>query len=237
MNVFLAELVGSMFLLVFGFGSIASSHLAKSYGRDGGWYMSGLGWGIGLALGILAASALGSQGHVNPAITVAFVAAGVLPLAESPTYFAGQLAGGVLSAVVVWLLYLPHWKATENKDVKLSCFAMVPAIRNAPANFMSEFLSFLIFVVGIFVIGQALFPVSLAAGAFATGLWLTACIYATGGQTACGYGIDLGTRIAHQILPIAGKRDSDWSYAWVPVAGPVTAAVLAAIVSGSLGFV
>ncbi|MEO1199299.1 MAG: MIP/aquaporin family protein [Pseudomonadota bacterium] len=237
MTVFIAELVGSMFLLVFGFGGIASAQLNKSYGRDGGWLMSGLCWGIGLGLGILAAATIGSQGHVNPAITVAFIVGGLLPLGEALPYFAGQIVGGILSGLFVWLLYLPHWQATEDKDVKLTCFAMVPAIRNTPQNFVSEFLSFFIFVVGVFAIGAAIFPISPVASALATGLWLTACICATGGQTACGYGIDLGTRIAHQILPIADKRDSDWGYAWVPVAAPVVAAFVAAVLSRSLGFV
>lgn len=238
MTTFFAELVGSMFLLVFGFASIASSQLSKSYGLlGGGWLMSGLCWGIGLALGILAATSLGSQGHVNPAITAAFVAAGILPASEAPVYVAGQLTGGVLAGVVVWLLYLPHWAATEDKTTKLTCFAMVPAIRSIPSNFLCEFLSFLIFVIGIFVIGKVIFPVSMTAGALATGLWLTAVICATGGQTGCGYGIDLGTRIAHQILPIAGKRDSDWTYSWVPVVGPVIGGVVAALLAVQMGFV
>ncbi len=237
MSIFLAEMIGSMFLLVFGFGAGASSRLQHSLGKGGGFLMEGLSWGIGLALGIMAASALGSQGHVNPAVTIAMVTAGILPAAEAPTYFMGQIAGGILSGIIVWLLYLPHWSATEDKDVKLSCFAMVPAIRNLPANFIAELLSFFIFIVGVFVIGKVVFPVSAIACAFVTGLWLTAAICATGGQIGCGYGIDLGTRIAHQILPISGKRDSDWVYALVPVVGPAIGGFAAALAALQLGLV
>src|SRR5690606_34822102 len=142
-----------------------------------------------------------------------------------------------LSGVLIWLLYLPHWGATEDKDVKLGCFAMIPAIDKPLANFVSEALSFFIFIVGIFVILRSVFPLGFVPGCLVTGIWLTAAIAGTGGQTAAGYGIDIGPRIAHQILPIAGKRDSDWRYAWVPIVGPAVGGVAAALVSRILGLV
>jgi len=236
-KIFIAEMVGSMFLLTIGFASVAVDLLDKSWGKGAGWLMQGMAWGVGLALGLITASALGSQGNVNPAITVAFVAAGLLPIADAPIYFAGQLAGGIASGVLVWLLYLPHWAATEDREKKLACFAMAPAIRDLPKNLLAEALSFFIFVVGVFAIGKTIFPLSPIAGAFATGLWLAAAFCSTGGQIACGYGIDLGTRLAHQLLPIAGKGGSDWSYAWVTVLGPVLGAVAAARVAHMLGLV
>lgn len=236
-HVFFAEMVGSMFLLTIGFSSIAVDLLDRSWGKGAGWLMQGLAWGLGLALGILAAISLGSQGHVNPMVTIAFVAAGIFPLADAPVYFAGQLTGGFLSGVFVWLLYLPHWAATDDKNLKLACFAMGPAIRKPFANLLAEGLSFFIFVVGIFVILKSVFPLGFVPGCFATGIWLTAAFCATGGQVACGYGIDLGTRIAHQLLPIDGKGSSDWSYAWVPIVGPALGAIAAALVSRALGLV
>lgn len=236
-NVFLAEMIGSMFLLVFGFAAIASDYLNKSHGNGSGWLMQSLSWGIGLSLGLFAATTIGSQGHVNPAVTLAFITAGILPATEAGPYLAGQVTGGMFAGLIVWLLYLPHWAATEDKDAKLACFAMSPGIRNIPANFVAEFLSFFIFAFGIFLISKVVFPVSVIAGTFATGLWLSAAIMATGGQTGCGYAIDLGTRIAHQMLPIAGKRDSDWGYAWVNLLAPGLAAVAAAFAATHLGLV
>ncbi len=237
MQVFFAEMVGSMFLMTIGFSSHAADMLNKSWGKDGGWLMMCLCWGIGLAAGLLVAITMGSQGHVNPMITLAFVAAGIFPAADAPLYIAAQVTGGVLSGLLIWLLYLPHWAATEDKDVKLACFSMLPAIDKPSQNFHSEALSFFIFVVGIFVILKSVFPLGVVPGCLVTGIWLTAAIAATGGQTAAGYGIDIGPRIAHQLLPIAGKRDSNWRYAWVPILGPAVGAVAAALVSRALDLI
>jgi glycerol uptake facilitator protein len=237
MQTFLAEMIGSMFLVTLGFSSQAANLLNRSWGKDGGWLMMGLNWGIGLAVGLLAAITLGSQGHVNPMITLAFIAAGIFPASEAPLYFAAQITGGILSGVLIWLLYLPLWRVTDDKDAKLACFAMAPAIRMPPANFLAEALSFFIFVVGIFLIVKVVFPLGVVPGCLVTGIWLTAAICGTGGQTGAGYGIDLGPRIAHQLLPVAGKRDSDWSYAWVPVLGPAIGGIAAALASRALGLV
>ena len=237
MQIFFAEMIGSMFLVTMGFSSQAANLLNKSWGRDGGWLMMGLNWGIGLAVGLIAAISLGSQGHVNPMITLAFIAAGIFPASEAPLYFAAQLTGGILSGVLIWLLYLPLWPATDDKNAKLACFAMAPAIREPSANFLAEALSFFIFVVGIFLIVKAVFPLGVVPGSLVTGIWLTAAICGTGGQTGAGYGIDLGPRIAHQLLPVAGKGYSDWSYAWVPVLGPAIGGIAAAFACRALGLV
>lgn len=237
MQIFFAEMIGSMFLLTIGFSSIAVDVLHMSWGKGSGWLMQGFAWGVGLAMGLLAAIALGSQGHVNPMVTIAFIVAGIFPLADAPIYFAGQIAGGLLSGVLVWLLYLPHWAATEDQQLKLACFAMGPAVRKPLANLLAEGLSFFIFVVGIFVILKTVFPLGFVPGCLATGLWLSAAFCATGGQIGCGYGIDLFTRLAHQLLPIAGKGPSDWRYAWVPLLGPALGAIAAALVSRAVGFI
>jgi len=236
-QIVVAEMVGSMILITFGFASIAATTLTQSYGRGSAWIAQGACWGLGLAIGLLAAISLGSGGHINPAVTVAFVAAGFLPMAEAPAYFAGQLMGGFVSGVLIWCLYLPHWSKTEDPVVKLACFGTVPAIRSIFANLAAETISFTFFVFGIFVILAAVPVENLVGIAFATGALLTAAYCATGGQTTCGYSVDLGTRLAHQVLPISGKGSSDWAYGWVPVLGPVLGGLIAAFFAGLLGLV
>lgn len=229
------EFIGSAILLTMGFGAQATDLLERSYGHKGGWLMIATGWGIGLGVAIVSAIALGSQGHVNPAITVGLAAAGLFPWADAPAYFAAQVAGGIFAGIVVWLVYLPHWEATNSAAAKLACFAMAPAIRRLPANVASEAIAMFVFMLGILIIIQKIFPVSDIAGSLVTGAWLSCLLIAFGGQTGLGFGIDFGTRIAHAILPVAGKGPSDWRYAWVPVVGPFVGATLAGYLAAAMG--
>jgi glycerol uptake facilitator protein len=231
----LGEFIGSAILLTMGFGAIATDQLARSYGHKGGWLMISVGWGIGLGIAILSAIALGSQGHVNPAITVGLASAGLFAWADAPAYVAAQVAGGVFAGVLIWLAYLPHWEATESAAAKLACFAMAPAIRRPAANVVSEAVAMFVFMLGILLIIKKIFPVSDIDGSLVTGAWLSCLLISFGGQTSLGFGIDFGTRIAHAILPIAGKGSSDWPYAWVPIVGPAVGAALAGYVAVAMG--
>jgi glycerol uptake facilitator protein len=231
----LAEMIGSTILLTMGFGSVATDLLEKSYGKKGGWLMGATGWGIGLGMAIITAITLGSQGHVNPAVTIGLASAGLFAWTDVPYYITAQVTGGILAGIIVWLVYLPHWEATEDAETKRACFAMIPAIRAPAANVTSEAIAMFVFMFGIFVIIKKVFPISDIAGSLLTGAWLWAVLVAFGGQTALGLSIDFGTRIAHAILPISGKGPSDWSYAWVPVLGPFVGAAAAGYLSIMLG--
>jgi glycerol uptake facilitator protein len=196
--------------------------------------------GIALAHGLTIAamaSAFGhiSGGHLNPAVTIGLASIGTFAWAQVPMYVVAQLAGGVLGGGVVWLLYLPHWSVTPDPGAKLAVFSTGPAIRRPISNLITEIIGTFVLVVGLsavlspgnFVPGSDLHkgigPVLVGVIVWAIGLSL-------GGPT--GYAInparDLGPRIAHALLPIPGKGDSDWGYAWIPVVGPITGGVLGA---------
>lgn len=220
MSNFLAELLGTAILIIFGDGVVGGVVLKKSKAENGGWIVITLAWGLGVALAIFAVGSF-SGAHINPAVTLAMALHGELPWTEVPVYMAGQVAGGILGGVFVWLHYLPHWKLTEDPQAKLGTFATIPAIRSIWSNLWSEVLGTFILVLGLLFIGANEFTEGL--NPIIVGLLVVAIGLSLGGTT--GYAInparDLGPRIAHALLPIHGKGKSDWSYSWVPVAGPL----------------
>jgi len=229
MSHFLAELLGTMILILLGDGVVANVLLGKTKGNNSGLIVIATGWAF--AVGIPAwifGSASGA--HFNPALTIGLAAIGKFPWAEVPTYIAGQMIGAFLGACLVYIHYLPHWAATEDKDAKLGVFCTGPAIRNTPANFISEFIGTFILVFGILGLGAVQMAPGLNTLAVAFLIWVIGV--SLGGTT--GYAInparDLGPRIAHFLLPIPGKRDSDWGYSWIPVIAPICGAVVAALI-------
>jgi len=238
MVTFVAELLGTMTLIVLGLGVVANVILSKSKGQNGGWIVITAGWAIAVMSGLFVSTALGGPSSLNPAIIIAgFVTSGA-NLLDGSFAIAGQFVGAFLGAVLVWLIYLPHWAETEDKNLKLAVFSTGPAIRNPLANLMTETIAtfVLVFIVGaIFsnAVGMAARGMTpILVGGLTWGLGLS-----LGGPT--GYALnparDLGPRIAHFVLPISGKGGSDWSYSWVPVVGPIIGAVLAMLFRNSLG--
>lgn len=229
MSHFLAELIGTMILIIFGGGVVAGVVLNKSKAQNSGWVVITFGWGFAVMIAVYAVGHI-SGAFINPAVTVGFALAGKLPWAEVGPMIAGQMIGAFLGAVVVWLHYLPHWKETEDPAAKLAVFSTAPAIRSPFANLLSE-------IIGTFVLVLVLLAWGAKGLVFADGLKTLAVAFlivaigmSLGGTT--GYAInparDLGPRIAHAILPIPGKGSSDWGYAWIPVIGPIIGAALAA---------
>ena len=233
------EFMGTMVLIVFGAGVCANMSLTKSKGNGGGWICIAVGWGFAVTLGVFTSTTLGApQGDLNPAVTLAKTMAGIYTPAQFLATSAAQLAGAILGAAIVWLAYLPHWEETEDPATKLGVFATGPAIRKPALNFLTEviatfFLMFIIWMIFSKPIG-ALVP---GYGPYIVGVLIWALGLSLGGPT--GYAMnparDLGPRIAHAILPIAGKGDSDWGYAWVPIAGPLVGGALAYIVASACG--
>ena len=226
MSAYLAEFIGTALLIVLGLGVNASGTLNGSYARSGGWLMVCLGWGLAVTMAIYAAGSA-SGAHLNPAVSVAFALSGSLPWEMLPGYIAAQLGGAFTGAVLVWMQFLPHWKATPDPAAKLGVFSTSPAIPNTFTNFLSEVIGTTVLIMGLFFIGTNTFTEGL--NPLIVGLLITSIGLSLGGTT--GFAInparDLGPRIAHALLPIAGKGSSDWAYSWIPVAGPVTGAVLA----------
>lgn len=235
MSTFCAEIVGTMLLIIFGDGVVANVVLNRSKGQNGGWIVVATGWGLAVAVGVYAVNAV-SGAHLNPAVTLGMAAIGKLPWASVPGYVAAQFTGAFLGAVVVWLAYLPHWRITEDAAAKRGVFCTAPAVRNPAANLLTEIIGTFVLVFGVLAI---LSPKNLAPnsgldtglGPLLVGVLVWAIGLSLGGPT--GYAInparDLGPRLAHAFLPIAGKGDSDWGYAWVPVVGPVIGGVLGAL--------
>ena len=241
MENFLAELIGTAILVILGDGVVAGVLLTRSKAQNAGWIVIAAGWGLALGLAVYAVGSI-SGAHLNPAITIGQLVVGNLGLNDAVLYVAGQFAGAFLGAVVVWVHYLPHWAATEDPGLKLASFSTGPAIRHTGGNLASEAIGTFVLAFGVSAILQPANGVGPLSGLLIGGLLLGIGL-SLGGPT--GYAInparDLAPRIAHAILPIAGKGDSDWGYAWIPVVGPLIGGILGAIAfqllytSGPLG--
>jgi glycerol uptake facilitator protein len=235
---FLGEVVGTAVLILFGDGVVAGVLLNKSKAQNAGWVVITFAWGLGVYMGVLAATAVSEGlGHLNPAVTLGLAALGPedfgFTWGDVPILIAGEFVGAAIGAILVWLAYLPHWEQTEDPGLKLAVFSTGPAIRNTTANLITEIIGTFILVMGILALAPAGEALS---GAFAVALLVVVIGMSLGGPT--GYAInparDLGPRIMHFILPIAGKGDSDWGYSWVPVVGPIIGGVLGALVGDAV---
>lgn len=228
MSPFLGEFIGTMLLIIMGDGVVANVVLDKTKGNNSGWIVITFGWAMAVFLGVYASTSLGGSGHLNPAITIAVAAFSDFDSSLLPTYVLAQFAGAITGAIVVWIAYKQHFDSTDDKDRKLAVFCTAPAIRSPVYNLFTE-------IIGTFVLGFGALAMSKPATTLGTldalpvGLLILGIGLSLGGPT--GYAInparDLGPRIAHFILPIKNKRDSDWGYSWIPVVGPISGALLA----------
>jgi glycerol uptake facilitator protein len=242
MEAFIGEMLGTMILILLGNGVVAAVLLEQSKAQNAGWIVITAGWCFAVMSGIFVAQATGSpDAHINPAVTVAALLRGLDPV-TGVLYILGQFVGAFIGAILVWLAYLPHWEVTRDPGLKLGCFSTGPAIRNTGSNLITEIIGTFVLVFVVFSIfgnyqlgpdqnpATNLGPYLVASLVWGIGLSL-------GGPT--GYAInparDLAPRIAHQLLPIAGKGDSDWSYSWIPVVGPIIGGIIAALLANVVG--
>ncbi len=227
MSVYVAEMVGTMILIILGAGVCAGQNLKKAYSQNGGWIVITMGWGLGVACGAYAVGSI-SGAHLNPALTIALACIGQFPWEHVPGYIAAQVIGAFMGATFVWLFYYPHWRATDDAGAKLGVFSTGPAIPHTVANLFSEILGTFFLVLGLLTIGANKFAEGI--NPFVVGFLIVAIGLSLGGTT--GYAInparDLGPRLAHALLPIHGKGDSNWGYAWIPVVGPILGAICGA---------
>jgi glycerol uptake facilitator protein len=230
MSHFIAELVGTMLLVLLGDGVVAAVVLSKSKAQNSGWVVIALGWGMAVLVAVYAVGRI-SGAHINPAVTIGLAVIGKFPWSDVPTYIAAQCIGAFIGAVLVWLTYLAHWRETTDANLKLAVFSTGPAIRNPFTNLVAEIIGTFVLVFGVLAIVANKEPGASGLTALLIGFLVLAIGLSLGGPT--GYAInparDLFPRIAHTLLPIPDKRDSDWGYAWIPVVGPIVGGVIGAL--------
>jgi len=238
MQAYIGEVIGTMILIILGDGVVAGVLLRNSKAENSGWIVITFGWGMAVAIAVYCVGQF-SGAHINPAVTIGLAVSGQFDWALVPGYIIAQFIGAFIGAVIVWLAYLAHWGETEDEGLKLGVFCTAPAIYNTPANVITEVIGTFVLVFGISgivanaaaaggdaatVIGSGLNP--LLVGLLVLGIGLS-----LGGPT--GYAInparDLGPRIAHAVLPIAGKGGNDWGYSWIPVVGPIIGGILGGV--------
>jgi glycerol uptake facilitator protein len=235
----LGEFFGTFILILLGDGVVAGVLLKYSKSENAGWIVITAGWCFAVMAGVFTALAIGSDGHLNPAVTVG-VAMSTGDWSRMQVYLPAQLLGAMTGAALVWLAYLPHWERTPDPLDKLACFSTIPAIRAPLANVITEILGTFVLVLCAAAIsskygtGVGLSP---GLGPFLVGFLVWGIGLSLGGPT--GYAInparDLGPRIAHAVLPIAGKGTSDFSYAYVPIVGPLVGAIVAGLLVKLIG--
>ncbi|NBW70276.1 MAG: aquaporin family protein [Bacteroidetes bacterium] len=237
MNAAVAEFLGTFLLILLGNGVVANVLLNKTKGFDSGWLVITTGWGLAVFTGVVVAGPY-SGAHLNPAVTLGLAIAQEFAWQDVPSFMIAQLAGAFLGATMVWILYMDHYKATDDSSKVLATFSTSPAINNPRNNVISEIIGTFVLVLVVFYIsgaellGTSTTPIGLGSVGALPVAFLVWCIgLGLGGPT--GYAInparDLGPRLAHWVLPISTKGTSDWSYAWVPVIGPLCGGALAAL--------
>ncbi len=249
MHNLLAEFVGTAILIILGDGVVANVVLKRSKGENSGWIVIATGWGLAVAMAVYMVGWI-SGGHINPAVTLALAVIGAFPWSQVPGYMAAQTAGAFVGAILVWLAYHPHFEETPDPAAKLAVFCTGPALRRRVANCATEAIGTALLVFGVLAIARNAQMLTDPTGldlsrVFSGGLqpllvgFLVWSIgLSLGGPT--GYAInparDLGPRLAHALLPIAGKGGSDWEYAWIPVLAPLAGGVAGALLFTATGF-
>jgi len=234
MSTFVAEIVGTAVLILLGNGVVANALLKRTKGEGSGWLAITTAWGAAVFVAVAMVAPI-SGAHINPAVTLGLAAAGNFAWADVPAYWTAQMLGAMLGASLVWLMYRQHYELTDDKDAKLATFCTAPAIESPHDNFFSEALGTFVLVLAVLKMSAPAIGLG-AMDALPVGLVVLVIGLALGGTT--GYAInparDLGPRIVHAILPIPSKRDSNWTYAWIPVFGPLTGGVAAALVGNMI---
>lgn len=242
MSTFIAEIIGTFFLMLLGLGVNANVVLKGTKGNNSGWITITTGWAMAVYVGVLIAAPY-SGAHINPAVSIGLAVAGEFSWTEVPAYILAQFIGAMLAAFIIWLNYKDHFDKTEEKFLKLAVFSTAPAIPNKALNLLAEITGTFVLVFAVLYFTDAEISdsgsiIGLGSlGALPVALVVWSIGMSLGGTT--GYSInparDLGPRIMHELLPISNKGDSDWNYSWIPVIGPILGGCLAALLAIFLG--
>lgn len=231
MSPFTGEFIGTLLLIILGDGVVANVVLNKTKGHNSGWIVITFGWAMAVFLGVYTSTRLGGSGHLNPAVTLAMTAFNDFDSSLLVTYILAQFSGAFTGALIVWLAYKQHFDETPDGDGKLAVFCTIPAIRNTSYNLITEILGTCILILGAMAMSSPATSLGTL-DALPVSLLVLGIGLSLGGPT--GYAInparDLAPRIAHSILPIKNKRNSDWGYSWIPVVGPIIGALIAAYI-------
>ncbi|HLG38094.1 MAG TPA: MIP/aquaporin family protein [Chitinophagaceae bacterium] len=229
MSPFIGEFIGTALLIIMGGGVVANVVLNKTKGNNSGWIVITFGWAMAVFIGVFVSTHFEGKGHLNPAVTIALALFGDFDSSLVGTYIGAQFSGAVAGSVIIWIAYKKHFDETADKDLKLAVFCTAPGIRSPLFNLLTEIIGTFVLVFGSLSMSKSARTLG-ALDALPVALLILAIGLSLGGPT--GYAInparDLGPRIAHFLLPIPGKRDSDWGYSWIPVIGPVMGGMIAA---------
>lgn len=230
MHVFIAELIGTMVLIVLGNGVVTNVVLNKTKGNNGGWIVITMGWAMAVFVAVMVTSVEGA--HVNPAVTLGLAVIGKLDASLILTHISAQFIGAFIGAAIVWVHYKNHFDATHDADSIRACFSTSPAIKGSANSFMAECIATGIFMYAVLCISGGDGKIIGSLQALPVGLLVLGVALSLGGNTGCAINParDLGPRIAHAFLPIRNKGKSDWRYSWIPVVAPIVGAVLAALI-------
>jgi glycerol uptake facilitator protein len=244
MTPFVGEFLGTLLLVLLGNGVVANVVLARTKGYNSGWIVVTFGWAMGVYIAVMCVGAA-SGAHLNPAVTIGLAAAGKLaPETSIVGYLIAQFLGGMSGAALVYYFYYDHYAASDDPNAKLATFCTAPAIRHTATNLFGEIVGTFVLVIAVLLAAEPSIEIGVAGakiglgslGALPVALVVLAIGLSLGGTT--GYAInparDLGPRLVHALLPVPGKRDSDWSYAWIPVVGPLLGALLAASIATAI---
>jgi len=236
---YFAEFLGTFILILLGNGVVANVILRNTKGANGGWIVITAGWGMAVFVAVFTVAPI-SGAHINPAVTLGLAFSGLFPWVQVVPFIVSQILGAMAGGYLVYLFYYEHFNITESQNCKLCCFCTLPNIKNYKNNFLSEMVGTFVLVFAVLFVNlptveiEGLDNVKVGLGsleALPVALVVFAIGLSLGGTT--GYAInparDLGPRIVHALIPLKGKRDSDWAYSWIPVMGPITGAAIAAL--------
>jgi len=247
MHPYVAEFIGTLILILLGNGVVANVVLPQTKGHDSGWIVITSGWGMAVFVAVWCVAPF-SGAHINPAVTIGLAVSGGFEWNLVTGYVIAQMLGAIVGATFVYVFYRDHYRVSDDAGAKLATFANTPAIRRTSSNLFSEIVGTAVLVFAILMVASPTFEVAGETtstmtlglgtlGALPVGLLVFAIGISLGGTT--GYAInparDLGPRIAHALLPIPGKGDSDWGYAWIPVVGPILGGIVAAALFWAVG--